>query len=231
MNVINVCGGLSTRLGDITKDKPKVLLDIGPKAVLDWQLEKLKGLGVNEVVLAAGHLAHVLRNEVGDSRLGFDIFYAIEDTPLGTGGAIKHALKYLTQPDDPVLVINGDILTTIDLSNMMSYLKSDSDGIILGAKVDDASSYGTLKYDENFHLQEFVEKEGIEQSGVINGGYYLFNQGVHKYFPNKEKFSVEYDVFPNMKDLYVYESNKPWLDVGVPDRLEWARNNWQLFGS
>ena len=70
MNAIILSGGLSTRLGEITKDIPKSLLDIRGKAMLDWQLEKLKDLGVTEVVLAAGHLAEVLEREVGSERLG-----------------------------------------------------------------------------------------------------------------------------------------------------------------
>jgi len=67
MNAIIICGGLSTRLGDMTKDIPKVLLEIGPKTVLDWQINQLGKAGVTDVVLAAGHLAHVLRDAVGDT--------------------------------------------------------------------------------------------------------------------------------------------------------------------
>ena len=70
MNAIILCGGLSTRLGDITRDIPKALLDIGDRAVIDWQLEKLRSAGIDTVVLAAGHLAQVLEEVVGESRAG-----------------------------------------------------------------------------------------------------------------------------------------------------------------
>lgn len=235
MNAIILCGGLSTRLGEITKSVPKILLEIGGKTVLDWQLEKLKSIethcnaSVREVVLAAGHLAGALKDAVGFSRLGLELIYAIEDKRLGTGGAIKHGLSYVSRSNEPTIILNGDVLTTVDLADMVSCVPENSDGIILGSFVEDVASYGTLVYDKNYHLQEFKEKEGIHKPGYQNGGVYIFNPQVKNYFPEREKFSIEYDIFPNMKDLYVYESDRPWIDIGVPERLEWARENHRRF--
>jgi NDP-sugar pyrophosphorylase family protein len=226
MNAIILCGGLSTRLGDITKTIPKVLLDIKGKTVLDWQLEKLKGAGVTEVIMAAGHLAQVLQQEVGRERLGVNLTYAIEPERLGTGGAIKYAWNHLSDPNQPTLVLNGDILTTVDPQAMLQKLRPESEGILLGSKVENAASYGTLVYDEQGHLLEFKEKEGVEKSGYINGGFYLFTHHAKKHFPEQKAFSIEYDVFPNMKDLDVFESDHPWIDIGVPERLAWAREKW-----
>ena len=99
--------------------------------------------------------------------------------------------------------------------------------MILGAKVEDASSYGTLIFEETGRLLEFREKEGEAKSAHINGGFYLFTPVAKKYFDELEgKFSVEYDVFPKMKDLDVFASEDNWIDIGVPERLEWAKNNW-----
>ena len=229
MNAIILCGGLSTRLGDITKTIPKILLDIGGRTVLDWQLGKLQKIGIRKIVLAAGHLASVLREKIGDERCEMELIYAIEDKKLGTGGAIKHGLQYVDKPDEPTIILNGDVLTTVDLQDMLKYLKPDSDGIILGSFVDDVASYGTLEYDKDYHLTAFKEKEGIHKSGYQNGGIYIFNPQINKYFPSQDEFSIEYDVFPKMKDLYVYESDRPWVDVGVPERLEWARENFEEF--
>jgi len=229
MNAIILCGGLSTRLGEITKSVPKILLEIGGKTVLDWQLEKLKKVGIEKVVLAAGHLAKELFDTVGEERNDLELIYAIEDKKLGTGGAIKHGLQYVEKPEAPTIILNGDVLTTVDLSDMLKYLKPESDGIILGSFVDDVASYGTLEYGKDFHLTAFKEKEGIHKSGYQNGGIYIFNSSVKKYFPEQHEFSIEYDVFPKMKDLYVYESDRPWIDVGVPERLTWARERWKEF--
>ncbi len=227
MNAIILCGGLSTRLGEITKSIPKVLLEIKGKTVLDWQLEKLKKIGITEVVMAAGHLAEVLHKEVGLHKNGVDIVYAIEQERLGTGGAIKHAWDYVFKPEEPTIILNGDVLTTIDLGGMVNDLRSESDGIILANKVKDASTYETLGYDSEKHLEQFIKRDGLQNPGYINAGMYIFNPRAKKYFPEQKSFSIEYDVFPNMKDLYVYESDKPWVDIGVPERLAWARENWE----
>lgn len=229
MNAIILCGGLSSRLGDITKTIPKILLPIGPKTVFDWQMEKIKKLGIKEVVLAAGHLAETLREQVGTKWQDVELIYAIEDKRLGTGGAIKHALEYVLHPEEPTIILNGDILTASDFNDMLKYLKKDKDGIILGSKVGDAASYGTLVYNNKYHLEAFKEKEGKHKIGFINGGIYILNSQFKKYFLEQEVFSIEYDVFSNAKDLDVYESDRAWIDVGVPERLEWARENWQVF--
>lgn len=226
MNAIILCGGLSTRLGEITKSIPKVLLDIKGRTVLEWQTDKLKKIGVTEVVLAAGHLNEVLFEKVGLHYNGVNFIYAIEQTRLGTGGAIKHAWEYVADQTKPVIVLNGDVLTTIDLVDMVFCLKLESDGLILGSKVPDAASYGTLAYDSDYHLKQFKEKEGLHQPGYINGGFYIFTPQAKKYFPAEAAFSIEYDVFPKMKNLDVYESDRPWIDIGVPDRLAWAREHW-----
>ena len=227
MNAIILCGGLSTRLGEIAKLIPKILLRIKGRTVLEWQIEKLRKAGITEVVLAVGHLSDTLFENVGLHLDGTTFTYAIEQTRLGTGGAIKHALEYVTAPDEPTIILNGDVLCHVSVAEMVVRLKPDSDGLILGAKVDDAASYGTLVYGSDLHLREFKEKEGLHQPGYINGGFYIFNPQIKKYFPNKESFSIETDVFPLMKNLYVFESDEPWIDIGVPDRLEWARDNWQ----
>lgn len=229
MNVIILCGGLSTRLGDITKNIPKILLTIGDRTVLDWQLEHVRKLGATDVILAAGHLSDVLKEAVGSERLGMRIIHAVEPKRLGTGGAIKFAWQYLIRPEEPVLVLNGDVLTTVPMVQLRDALQSDSEGIILGTYVDDASSLGTLLFDGKHRLTSFKEKEGLVQPGIINGGVYLFTQAVRQYFPDTDVFSMEYDVFPHMKRLYVFPSHDAWIDVGVPERLAWAREHWQTF--
>ena len=108
MQAIILCGGLSTRLGDITKDTPKILLEIGNRTILDIQLELLKEAEVDQVILASGHLHQVLYNQVGESRSGVKIQYAKEEKRLGTGGAIKNAMYYIST--EPFFALNGDIL-------------------------------------------------------------------------------------------------------------------------
>jgi len=125
MNAIILCGGLSTRLGEITKEIPKVLLKIGDKTVFEWQIEKIKKMGIDKVVLAAGHLAEVLKKEIGDEYNAVKVIYAIEDKKLGTGGAIKNALNYVPEKDKASIILNGDILTTVDFNDLKKHLKKN----------------------------------------------------------------------------------------------------------
>ncbi len=226
MNAIILCGGLSTRLGEITKSIPKVLLEIKGRTVLEWQTDKLKKIGITDVVLAAGHLNEVLYEKVGLHYNGVTFTYAIEQERLGTGGAVKHAWSYIGN-DDPTFILNGDVLTTEELHGMVSQLDATTDGVIFGARVEDAATYETLGCDEHKHLLQFIKRDGVNKPGYINGGIYLFTKNAQQYFPAENAFSMEYDVFPKMTNLYVYESSEPWIDIGVPDRLSWARENWR----
>ena len=229
MNAIILCGGLSTRLGEITKSIPKILLPIGDRTVLDWQLEKIKSAGIDSVVLAAGHLHEVLQKEIGGNRNGVAVHYAIEKEKLGTGGAIKNALTQVPKPQEPTLILNGDVLTTVNIPALVDKLKSNSDGIILVTRVDDVATYGTVEYDKEYKIRAFKEKEGVHKPGYINAGVYVFMPQMQTYFPHMNTFSIEYDVFPHVQDLYAHPSDAPWVDVGVPKRLAWARDNWKIF--
>lgn len=92
MQAIILCGGLATRLGDATKTVPKILLDIAGRTVLEWQIQLLKDVNVEEVILASGHLHNVLHARVGDNYAGVRVMYAKEEKRLGTGGAIQNAM-------------------------------------------------------------------------------------------------------------------------------------------
>ncbi len=225
MQAILLCGGLSTRLGDITRETPKILLEIGGKTVLQHQVELLVDAGVEEVVLASGHLHDVLQERVGTSLAGVPIRYVREEKRLGTGGAIKNAMTAITR--FPAFVLNGDILLDASLRKMAASLRPEMDGILLGVEVEDARSYGRLVFaPDTLHIQQFVEKDPNHQgAGHINGGVYLFNASIQSYFPDKESFSVEYDVFPYTKHLYIHPYKGTWIDIGTPERLTFAREN------
>ena len=225
MQAIILCGGLSKRLGKTTESIPKVLLKIGKKTVLEWQLELLSTAGVNEVILASGHLHDVLYTNVGEKCASMSIRYAKEDKPLGTGGAIQNAFRLVD--DFPIYVLHGDILIrNITLSDMLSQLRPEMDGILLGISVPDLSSYGEIVSDSQGRITEFREKQPTVRSGCANGAVFLFNRSITKAFPNKDVFSIERDVFPYLSQLYVHKVDVEWIDIGVPERLEYARQHF-----
>lgn len=227
MQAIILCGGLSTRLGNITKRVPKILLDIRGRTVLEWQIELLKQAGVGEVILASGHLHDTLVKAVGARCNGVSMQYAKEETRLDTGGAIKHAMQYICT--SPFFVLNGDVLLEdFALSAMLNCFQRETVGVLLGVLVEDVSTYGEIDSDDRNRITGFREKQRIHRSGFINAGVYLFNRSMANYFPNQDVFSIEKDVFPYAQNLYVLKAAINWIDVGDPKRLAYAR---QCFGT
>ncbi len=214
-----------TRLGKATKKTPKILLTIGNRTVLNWQIDLLSKAGVSEVILASGHLHDVIYSRVGENLDGIKIRYAKEDKPLGTGGAIQNAFQFVE--DFPVFVLHGDILLKgFSLKNMVSYLLPEMDGLLLGISVSDLSSYGEIVADNKGRITQFREKQQVNRPGCANGAIFLFNHSIIDAFPDKEVFSIERDVFPNLQNLYVYKVDTEWIDIGVPERLKYARKHF-----
>lgn len=227
MQAIILCGGLATRLGDATKTVPKVLIEIGGKTVLEWQIRLLRDANVEEVILASGHLHHVLYERVRTYYAGVRVRYAREEKRLGTGGAIQNAMQYLRT--SPFFVLNGDVLwANFSPCEMLGKLHQGMAGLLLGVRVDDIRSYGEIVSDGDGKVTAFREKQPVYRSGYINGGVCLFNETIVESFPgDRDSFSIERDVFPNVPNLYVLQTAADWIDIGVPERLAYARQHFQ----
>ena len=226
MEAIILCGGLATRLGEAAKTVPKVLLEIAGKTVLEWQIRLLMEAGVTKVVLASGHLHDVLYERVGDDYAGMRIRYAKEEKRLGTGGAIQNAMKQIGT--SPFFVLNGDILIAdFSLRGMLDRFHEEMAGVLLSVHVPDIRPYGEIVSDDNGKIQAFREKQPTCRAGYVNGGVYLFNQSIADAFPNgQETFSMERDVFPSVSHLYALQTGADWIDIGVPERLDYAREHF-----
>lgn len=223
MWAIILCGGLATRLGNLSKKLPKILLEVGGRTVLDWQLNLLKEVGVVETVLASGHLHDMLYEHIGVYREGMHIRYAKENKKLGTGGAVANAMKQIHT--SPFFVLNGDVLVTdFSLREMLERFHEEMIGLLLSVYVNDIRQYGEIVSNNNGKIQAFREKQSVCRAGYINGDIYLFNQIIADTFPkHQEVFSIERDVFPFVSNLYALETDTNWIDIGVPERLRYAR--------
>lgn len=229
MQAIILCGGLATRLGAAAKTVPKVLLEIAGKTVLEWQVQLLKDAGVTEAVLASGHLHDVLYTRVGDTYAGIRIRYAKEEKRLGTGGAIQNAMKQIDT--SPFFVLNGDILlAAFSLREMLDRFHQGMTGLLLSVHVPDIRPYGEIVSDSDGKILAFREKQPTYRAGYVNGAVYLFDRSIAETFPNgQETFSMERDVFPFVSNLYAFQTDASWIDIGVPERLDYARKYFPRF--
>jgi mannose-1-phosphate guanylyltransferase len=185
-------------------------------------LERLYDAGIREVILPAGYMPQAITEYFGDgSRLGMNITYVIEDEPLGTAGALKNVEQYI---HGPFFVLNGDILTSLDLQAMIAYHEQKGGlGALHLIKVEDPSAFGCVVHDADGRISKFVEKppKGQEPTNEINAGTYLLEPQVLKMIPPGRNVSIERETFPKLLNeghaLYAYTTADYWIDLGRPE--------------
>ncbi|EAH6887043.1 nucleotidyltransferase family protein [Campylobacter jejuni] len=212
MQAIILCGGLGTRLKSIIKDIPKPMAPINNKPFLEFIFEYLKKQGVKEITLAVSYKYEVIKEYFKDEFLGIKIKYSIEKEPLGTGGAIKEALKFIK---NEVYVLNGDTFFEIDLSK----LKLNESKICLALKqMSNFDRYGTVNVNEQGFVISFEEKI-FKTQGLINGGIYLLTKDIFNEFDLEKKFSFEEFLQENYKKLKARACifDDYFIDIGVPE--------------
>jgi mannose-1-phosphate guanylyltransferase len=225
---ILLVGGMGTRLMPLTRDTPKPMLPIAGLPVTEHQLLAAKRAGVRTIVLATSYLSEVFTPYFGDgSKWGLDVRYAVEETPLGTGGAIKNAaaaLNLTAESDEPIVIFNGDVLSSHDLGKQIQeHVANRADVTLHLTHVDDARAYGCVPVDENGRVTAFLEKMENPITNTINAGSYVFHPSVIETIAANTVVSVERDVFPDLvtagKKIYGYVEDAYWLDIGTPRAL------------
>lgn len=223
MEAIILAGGLGTRLRSRLSGVPKPMADIAGQPFLAILLDRLADSGISRVLLSVGYLSNVIVSYFGTAWRGMEIAYVLEDSPLGTGGAIRRALADARA--ESVLILNGDTWLETDYRVIMDFHNAQRATITMAITwVEDRSRYGGVNIDEG-RITGFLEK-GSNGPGWINGGIYA----VTRDFPWPEglanKFSFENDVlFPHLTHLphAVYESKGYFLDIGLPEDLDRAQ--------
>jgi len=214
-----LAGGFGTRLQSVVKDVPKPMADINGKPFLHYLILFYKKQGIKHVVLSVGYLHEVVQDYFGNSYQGVKISYAIEDSPLGTGGAIKKSLK-LTQSNE-VFVVNGDTMFAVNLKEIATFhFKNNSDFTLVAREVEDVSRYGNVVLGGNKRILGFFEKNDKSGKGYINGGVYLINKSYLNHFSFPEKFSIEKDFFEKYYQegsFYGKPCHNYFIDIGIPE--------------
>ncbi len=216
-----MAGGEGTRLRPMTASMPKPLLPVVNRPIMEHVLRLLRRHGFSETVVTVQFLAALVRNYFGDGEdLGMDLHYATEETPLGTAGSVKNAHHVLR--DDSFLVISGDALTDIDLSELVKFHR-DKDALVTVCltRVPNPLEFGITIVDDEGKVQRFLEKPTWGQvfSDTVNTGIYVMEPEVLDWVADGESVDWSGDVFPQLlregKPIYGFVADGYWEDVGT----------------
>jgi D-glycero-alpha-D-manno-heptose 1-phosphate guanylyltransferase len=229
MEAIILAGGLGTRLASRLEGVPKPMAPVAGRPFLEILLLQLRRAGCARVILSVGHLHNVIQNYFGSSFRDMQVDYAIETSPLGTGGAIRLAFAQTTE--ESVLVLNGDTFLEADYADMMRFHASEGAPVAI-AVVHQANiaRYGGVVVNEK-RVVAFEEK-GRSGAGWISAGSYVLSRNLDWPPALGEKFSIETDFFASQIARLrpvAYEVRGYFLDIGVPEDLDRAQTELVRF--
>lgn len=220
MKAVVLVGGEGTRLRPLTETIPKPLLPLMGRSFLHHVLDHLSAHGVHEVILSSPYLEERFAPFIEDRHGDPLITWITEESPLGTGGAVLNALGNL---EETFFVLNGDILTDLDLTAMAAAHDASGAAVSISTMhVDDARPFGLVMTDETGRVLEFREKPVDPIPGDINAGTYLIDPSALDGFDRGVNTSMERDVFPSVIErgapVRSFASHCYWMDLGTPEK-------------
>lgn len=231
MQAIVLAGGLGTRLRSVVPDLPKPMASVAGKPFLTWVLDQLVDAGFDRAVLAVGYRFEAIRDHFGHAYRGMSLRYSVEDTPLGTGGAIRLAGRQLER--FPVFVLNGDTFLELDYGSMLAAHRANNASMSMAVcEVPDVSRYGALRL-ENGRVDGFLEK-GPRGPGHINAGTYLLSGDILEKIPPEGPYSFEQQLLmPRVSDIRpaAFVTRGLFIDIGVPEDYQRAQELFPLAGA
>jgi mannose-1-phosphate guanylyltransferase len=221
VQAVILVGGEGTRLRPLTSTVPKPVVPLVDRPFIAYMLEWLHGHGVEDVVMSCGFLATAVRNVLGDgSQYGLRLRFIEEPEPRGTAGALKYAEDLL---DERFLMLNGDVLTDIDLgAQIAQHEATRAVGTLALVPVEDPTAYGLVRLHEDQSVKEFVEKPSADQidTRLISAGAYVLERRVLDLIEPDRNVSIEREIWPQLvgDGLYGFAADAYWLDIGTPER-------------
>jgi mannose-1-phosphate guanylyltransferase len=241
MQAVILVGGEGTRLRPLTSTVPKPVVPLVDRPFISYMLEWLHKHGINDVIMSCGFLATSVRNVLGDgSGLGLRLRFVEEPDPRGTAGALKYAESML---DERFLMLNGDVLTDIDLSAQIAqHEHTGAKATLALVGVADPTAYGLVHLAADHSVSDFVEKPSSDHvedgaagrllpasrggrdlqphANLISAGAYVLEREVLSLIPPDRNVSIEREVWPLLigNGLYGFASESYWLDIGTPER-------------
>jgi mannose-1-phosphate guanylyltransferase len=223
MQAVILVGGEGTRLRPLTSTVPKPVVPLVDRPMMVYMLEWLRGHGIDDVIMSCGFKATKVRDVLGDgSQLGISLRFVEEPDPRGTAGALKFAEEFL---DGRFLMLNGDVLTDIDLTAQIEQHESTgATGTLALVPVPDPSSYGLVRLRDDDSVAEFLEKpsaDAVLDTNLISAGAYVLEHSVLDLIPPDRNVSIEREVWPALVGHGLYgfvDDDAYWIDVGTPER-------------
>ena len=222
-----MAGGLGTRLGPLTKNVPKPMLPVAGRPILERLVLHLVGSGIGKIFLSVNYLADIIEKHFGDgSQFGCTIEYLREEVsrPLGTGGALRLLPDLGYQPDRPILVMNGDLITSFSVTDLLaSHSARDRVATIAVSEYRHQVPFGVLESMDG-DLARIVEKP--TSSWQVNAGVYVLDPRLLPRIPADENFPITRlfdDCLQRGERIGLWEMRENWQDIGRPDELAQAR--------
>jgi mannose-1-phosphate guanylyltransferase len=224
MKAVILAGGEGTRLRPLTLHLPKPTAPIADRPLLQHQLDLLGRAGVDEIVFSLAYQPERIQAVFGDGRaFGKKIHYAVEHTPLGTGGAVKNAEPHL---DDTTIVFNGDILIDVDLPAVVAdHKRLGAAATIVLTPVENPSAYGLVETEADGRVRRFTEKPKDPSqitTNNINAGIYILQTSTLALMPAATQYSIERGFFPSLLSrgdyVHGHVHRGYWIDIGTPEK-------------
>ncbi|OGH61939.1 MAG: hypothetical protein A3G34_14375 [Candidatus Lindowbacteria bacterium RIFCSPLOWO2_12_FULL_62_27] len=223
-DAVILAGGQGTRIRHLIPNIPKPMVETAGRPFVESVVRLLRDQGIERIVFSTGHRAEVLETFFGDGRTwDMRIVYLRDPVPLGTGGAVRHALREVRS--DRFLVLNGDSYCRFDVDSMVSVHEKTRAGVTIWlARSDRIAESGRVDIREDGTVTGFLEKPADPQAGFVNAGVYLFDRQAAETIPDGKTVSLEHDVFPNLvgRGLSAVPGPHPLLDIGTESGLQAA---------
>jgi len=213
---IILAGGLGSRLKSAIYDVPKPMAPIGKKPFLELVLENLVSEGFSRIILSVGYKKEIISKYFGKQFKGIDLVYSCEESPLGTGGAVRKAMELIIS--DHVFIFNGDTYLELEIAKVEEIWQKYKLPIIVGKQIENADRYGSLLISGNRAIG-FSEKVSAANS-LVNVGCYVFRKKQLDFYPLNHAFNLEKDYFErNIKKecFNVYSTKGRFIDIGIPE--------------
>jgi len=223
MQAVIMAGGFGTRLRPLTDDTPKPMLPVGGKPLMQRTIEGLERAGVTRINVTTHYLQEKITRYFGSgSRYGVELNYVAEDQPLGTAGAIG----LMDEFTEPLLVMNGDILTNVDYRSLLKFHQEHDAALTVAVRQYDVKvPYGVVQA-EGERVMALEEKPQI--NFMVNAGIYLLDPAVRRYIPREERYDMTQlidTLLENDETVVGFPIMEYWLDIGKHDDFEQAQQD------